>query len=234
MTVAYTKFFMLCKFGEDVGGIYYSFSIIGSHIHFRCPFWTAYSRWRCDRASASSWLQGSSVETSHLSPVQSTLFSWVLKNWIFGPRGNLTKCAAQNENNDGRVSFRNWVQGRCIQNKWIINARVYETHYYRDYQQYTGCPNKNVKFSPQLKRNRLKMFKFSGYDGRDFLYMYLKFNDDRSSSFKSAIILLDVTFTNHFSIIEQCAFWNADEMRLQISLSVVGKSTENVQICKVH
>ena len=135
MTVAYTKFFMLCKFGEDVGGIYYSFSIIGSHIHFRCPFWTAYSRWRCDRASASSWLQGSSVETSHSSPVQSTLFSWVLKNWIFGPRGNLTKCAAQNENNDGRVSFRNWVQGRCIQNKWIINARVYETHYYRDYQQ---------------------------------------------------------------------------------------------------
>ena len=97
--------------------------------------------------------------------------------------------------------------------------------------EYTGCPNKNVKFSPQLKRNRPKIFKFSRYDGRDILHTCLKFYDDQLSSFKSASILLDLTFTNHFSIIEQRALWNADEMRLQISLSVVGKSTENVQIC---
>ena len=47
--------------------------------------------------------------------------------------------------------------------------------------------------------------------------MYFKFHDDRFSSYKSANILLKLTFTNTFSIIEhveQRALRNADEMRL--------------------
>ena len=78
------------------------------------------------------------------------------------------------------------------------------------------------------------MSKFSEYNGRDLLHMYSKFYDDRLSSFKSASTWLDLTFKNLFSIIKQRPLWNADKMRLQISLSVRGKLTENVQIWKVQ